>query len=218
MNSSQVEKNHACIRGRRAAANVARRTLPKKICQARICQADYEDFACISPAGREIRPWSWRRAPPSLVLGRSCKSADARHHELRERPGAKRFPDYGPRTRRQPQTAAQRPPSAPPRLCGRSRISSCLKRICQADYATFACISPAGREIRPWSWRRAPPSLVLGRSCKSADARHHELRERPGAKRLPDYGPRTRRSRRRPRSGPPLRLRASAGEPHFFVP
>ncbi len=41
-------------------------------------------------------------------------------------PRAKRLPDYGPRTRRQPQTAAQRPPSAPPRLCGRPAFLGAL--------------------------------------------------------------------------------------------
>ena len=36
-----------------------------------------------SDGSNAIRPWSGRLTPPSVVLGRSWKSADARHHELR---------------------------------------------------------------------------------------------------------------------------------------
>ena len=49
--------------------------------------------------------------------------------------------------------------------CGELMLSSrhfFEARICQADYATSACISPAIQEMRPWSggWRRRPWSLV----------------------------------------------------------
>ncbi len=111
-------------------------------------------FPRICSAIREIRPWSggWRRRPWSLVDHErarthgimSCANAPAQRFPdpcvgrprrpsvspcLRENP---HFPTTAwplPRAKRLPSPcllAAQRPPSAPPRLCGRSRISSCL--------------------------------------------------------------------------------------------
>ena len=66
----------------------------------------------------------------------------------------------------------------------------------------------------------APPSVVLGRSSKSTDAHHHELRECPARSSLLSPVPcfLFPVSCIWPRSGPPLRLSASAGDPYFFVP
>ena len=66
----------------------------------------------------------------------------------------------------------------------------------------------------------APPSVVLGRSSKSADPHHHELRECPARSTLlsPVSCFLSPVSCIWPRSGPPLRLRASAGVLFAFPP
>ena len=99
-------------------------------------------------------------------------------------------------------------PSAPPRLCGKTRISAFPR--------------PTGKCVLGLA--ATPPSVVLGRSLKCADARQHEPRGCPGAKRFPDHGPRT--AAQRPDGGEAARLFLSclwrrsrplcASAPHAF--
>ncbi len=99
-------------------------------------------------------------------------------------------------------------PSAPPRLCGKTRISAFPR--------------PTGKCVLGLA--ATPPSVVLSRSLKCADARQHEPRGCPGAKRFPDHGPRT--AAQRPDGGEAARLFLSclwrrsrplcASAPHAF--
>ena len=109
--------------------------------------------------------------PPSVVLGRSLKCADARQHEPRgcTARSASPTPAFGGATA----------PSAPPRP--RSIQNS-----------TFII----------QNWAAQPPPLRL----RASAGRPAFPRPCPGAKRLPDHGPRT--AAQRPDGGEAARLRA----------